>query len=62
MMKTKFLQSAAFRCAAQVFGVVGIVVCFHGDSWAQPHRIPGPIDNGQRFIIPRICPTCTEHI
>ena len=35
-------------------------MCFHANSFAQANRIPGPIDNGQRFMIPGDLPPLAQ--
>jgi len=63
MTKKTFSQSgAAFRRAAQLFALAGIVMCFRGNLLAQPNRIPGPIDSTQRFIIPGNLPPLAQSI
>src|ERR1700719_1756623 len=46
--------------AARWLGVLSLVMCFHANSFAQANRIPGPIDNGQRFMIPGDLPPLAQ--
>ena len=40
-----------FSCAHRWFGVLGLILCFHANSFAQPNRIAQRIDNGERITI-----------
>src|SRR5579871_1193671 len=56
IMKKIFSFSDAIANASRFFCIVAFMTCFHVNSWAQGNRIPGPIDNGQRFTIPGSLP------